>query len=378
MTIVFVTPVYPPYRAGMAHVAYEEAVHLASRGHAVHVVTLSKHRSVVQDEHGVTIHRLRAELAFGNAGWAFEWWRWLREVPVDVVHLHAPFFGVQEQMVLSFPKEIPLVMSYHMDLVAHGFVKRVAAISRAAFLPRLLKRADRVIVASRDYAQSSWLYPHWELIEKKLAEIPFGVDLTRFCPSSRLPLTSTQPLRILFVGALDRAHYFKGLPELLRALEGLREHEWRLTIVGDGDWRARYEALCRELYVSDRVTFAGRVQSDALPAMYAQAGMFVLPSVDRSEAFGLVALEAQASGVPVIVSDLPGVRTVIDPGKTGILAKPGDVASLRESLETLLGDAPRRQAMGRAARAHAERYSWDVHVDMLEQMYHSEPLEVRG
>ena len=62
MTIVFVTPVYPPYRAGMAHVAYEEAVHLASRGHAVHVVTLSKHRSVVQDEHGVTIHRLRAEM----------------------------------------------------------------------------------------------------------------------------------------------------------------------------------------------------------------------------------------------------------------------------------------------------------------------------
>ena len=375
MRIAIVTPVYPPYRAGMAHAAFEEAVRLSARGHEVHVVTLSRHRSIVRDEYGVTIHRLRANIPYGKAGWSFELWRWLCEVPVDVVHLHAPFFGCQEQLSLWFPKTLPLVMTYHMDIVAHGFVKWVAAISRVFFLPRLLRRADRLVVASRDYAASSWLKPHRQTLAPKLVEAPFGVDLERFAPTERLVANDVRCTSILFVGALDRAHYFKGLPQLLEALQELREHDWHLTVVGDGDLRAVYGAQARDALIADRVTFVGHISSDDLPRVYAQADLFVLPSVDRSEAFGLVALEAQASGVPAIVSDLPGVRTVIVPEETGLLVSPGDVDALREALKTLITDAPRRRGMGKKAREHARRYSWDEHVSILERVY-SEALNV--
>lgn len=369
MRIALVTPVYPPYRAGMAHVAFEEAVRLSARGHEVHVVTLSKHRSVVRDEHGVTIHRLRADIPYGKAGWSWELWRWLREVPVDVVHLHAPFFGCQEQIALWFPKTIPLVVTYHMDIMAHGFVKAVAAVSRAFFLPRLVRRADRIVVASRDYAAESWLKPFLKRLKSKLVEVPFGIDLVRFRPRARRTTNDVRCTNVLFVGALDRHHYFKGLPQLTEALAGLREHDWRLTVVGDGDLRALYEGQCRDVHIDDRVTFEGSVADEALPQMYAASDLFVLPSVDRSEAFGLVALEAQTSGVPVIVSDLPGVRTVIVPEETGLLVPPMDVDALREALRMLMEDVPRRKAMGVKAREHARRFSWDAHVGILERVY---------
>lgn len=375
MRIALVTPVYPPYRAGMAHVVFEEAVRLSARGHEVHVVTLSRHRSVVRDEHGVTIHRLRADIPYGKAGWSWELWRWFREVPVDVVHLHAPFFGCQEQMALWFPKTIPLVTTYHMDIVAHGFVKAVAALSRAFFLPRLVRRADRIVVASRDYAASSWLQPYLKRLESKLVEVPFGIDLERFRPRARRTTNDVRYTNVLFVGALDRHHYFKGLSQLMEALAGLRELDWHLTVVGDGDLRTLYEAQCLDASINDRVTFEGSVADEVLPQMYAAADVFVLPSVDRSEAFGLVALEAQASGVPAIVSDLPGVRTVIVPEETGLLVSPGNAVALRKALRTLIEDAPRRKVMSVNARENARRYSWDAHVGILEHVY-AEAIEV--
>ena len=76
-----------------------------------------------------------------------------------------------------------------------------------------------------------------------------------------------------FVGALDRAHYFKGLPQLLEALQELREHDWHLTVVGDGDLRAVYGAQARDALIADRVTFVGHISSDDLPRVYAQADL---------------------------------------------------------------------------------------------------------
>ena len=112
----------------------------------------------------------------------------------------------------------------------------------------------------------------------------------------------------------------------------------------------------RELGVGHRVLFLGNVPDGKLPDVYRQASFHVLPSVDRSEAFGLVTLEAAASGIPSIVSDLPGVRTVVASEETGLLVPPGDVPALELALDRLFADPALTEALGAAARRRAEEF----------------------
>lgn len=175
-------------------------------------------------------------------------------------------------------------------------------------------------------------------------------------------------LTVLFVGGLDRAHSFKGLPILLQAVP--RISDVRLRIVGDGDLRPQYEQQARALGISDRVEFLGSVSDGELPNMYRQSDVLVLPSIGRSEAFGVVLLEAMASGIPVIASDLPGVRTVVADGETGFLAPPGDVSALADRIGSLARDSEQRQRMSAAARQRVEeRYDWERVMERWLKIY---------
>ena len=99
---------------------------------------------------------------------------------------------------------------------------------------------------------------------------------------------------------------------------------------GDGEWRTEYEAQARAS-LGDRVRFVGDVADETLPDYYRAADALALPSIDRTEAFGLVLLEALACGTPVVASRLPGVRTLVDDGRTGFLVDPGDLDRPRRS-----------------------------------------------
>jgi glycosyltransferase involved in cell wall biosynthesis len=173
----------------------------------------------------------------------------------------------------------------------------------------------------------------------------------------------------LFVGAQDRAHYFKGVPTLLRAMA--RRADVHLMLVGDGDLHADFVQLSAELGIADRVRFLGRVETEALPAVYRAADLLVLPSETRGEAFGMVLLEAMASGRPVIASDLPGVRSIVDHGTDGFLVEPGNPAALAETLGRFEHmSRAERLALGAAGRRKVERrYAWDRIGDQLESLY---------
>jgi len=237
---------------------------------------------------------------------------------------------------------------YHMDAVGSGLFGMIFRLYRALLLKPILFSANVVLTASRDYLASS--QAAFIARQARVRETPFGVDVARFHPGAARGRNE-----VLFVGGLDRAHYFKGIHVLLEAFARVaQEHpEAVLLIVGDGDLRAEYEARAASL--GDRVRFIGRVPDADLPDLYRSAAVHVLPSIDRSEAFGLVTLEAAASGVPSIVSDLPGVRAVVEPGVTGLRVPPGAAAALSDAILTLLKDPARAETMGRAARDRAER-----------------------
>ncbi len=286
----------------------------------------------------------------------------------EVVHLHYPFFGGALPAALA--RGPALVTTYHMDPLAPGLKGLVFKLSSRLALPFLVRRSRRILVSSLDYARASAL---WRLAgekgREKIEEHPLGVDIDRFHPGETQS-SEERTRAVLFVGSLDRAHYFKGLEGLLRALAGVEDLPWRLDVVGAGELLDRYREAARELGIGERVRFLGKVSDRELPRLYREACLHCMPSTGRSEAFGLVALEAAASGIPTVASDLPGVRTVVERGITGLLVPPGDVSALRNALAELLSDPERAARMGRAARRRAERFfSWEKCVDELERLY---------
>jgi glycosyltransferase involved in cell wall biosynthesis len=210
-------------------------------------------------------------------------------------------------------------------------------------LPRLY---DRYLTVSR-YSAADIQSP-----AAKTRIIYGGVDPVRYSPEPR-----AQRDGLLFVGRLTP---HKGIDVLIRALPP----DARLTVVGseghDPDLPERgYPELLRSLAVGRRVRFAGAVDEAELASLYRRAVALVLPSVERtyygrtiavSELLGLVALEAMASGTPVIASRVGGLPEVIEDGETGFLIAPGDVGGLGQRMETLLGDRPLAARMGALAR----------------------------
>jgi glycosyltransferase involved in cell wall biosynthesis len=371
MRIAHVVATYPPYRGGMGQVVHQYAARLLSLGHDARVFT-PRYRAVAESADHVD--RLQAVLRLGNAAVApsILW----RMAGYDIVHLHYPFFGGAEWVLgrRVLERRQALVVSYYMDAAASGLKGRLFRAYERTVFPSLVARADRILVSSREYAESSALARLRDALERVEVH-PFGVDLDRFHPgvdpdlrrSLRIP--DAEPV-ILFVGSLDAAHDFKGLPVLVEALQELQDHPWRLIVVGQGGRRERLQQSAGALGLAARVHFAGGVSDEELPRYYRLASLHVLPSTTRAEAFGLVTLEAAASAVPSIVSDLPGVRTLVQHEETGLHVPANDASALRAVIRRLLEDRGARERLGCAARALAEReFSWPPLINRLVQTY---------
>ncbi|MBC7252613.1 MAG: glycosyltransferase family 4 protein [Actinobacteria bacterium] len=170
---------------------------------------------------------------------------------------------------------------------------------------------------------------------------------------------------LLFVG---REEPRKGLQVLLEALPMVRERhpEVRLLVAGtEGGGR-----------MVEGVTWLGRLPDRLLPAAYRTAGVTVAPSLGR-ESFGIILLEAMACGVPVVASDIPGYRSVVEDGVQGMLVPPGDAGKLAEAVLRLVEDADLRRRLAEAGRSRAEEYSWEKLVIKVEEAYR-EALEIRA
>lgn len=352
--VAILTPVLPPYHGGIGKVALVEAEYLA-RVHEVTIFT-PKYSYIDKDEEQrgrVKIKYNKPIFSFGNAAVLPNLKKELHGF--DIVYLHYPFFGTAELLIYNLqPITYNLVIRYHMDVVGRGLLKPFFWLHTKLLMPQILQRADKIIVSTFDYAQNSNIKNLLKKYPNNFAEIYFRVDTKKFKPE---PKSGSLLLKyglqagdkvLLFVGSLDCAHYFKGLEILLLAVAELRSKKqevsvvrnnllilnsrFLLLVVGDGNLRPYYETLTKKLGISELVRFIGSASNDELPTYYNLADVFVFPSIDRSEAFGLALLEAAACGKPVVASNLAGVRTLIKEGKNGFLAKPGDAYDLGEKI----------------------------------------------
>jgi glycosyltransferase involved in cell wall biosynthesis len=269
----------------------------------------------------------------------------------------------------------PYVVTYHQDVQIDGWIGGVTALHDRTVGRFVLRRAARLCPTSLDYLRHSAISDLGESLGQRIVPIPNGVDPCRFQPGSidlEVRHRHGLPERgvvALFVGTMDRAHHFKGVPTLLRALAGLPDVS--AILVGAGELVPSYQRLAVDLGVGRRVVFAGRVGKDVLPAYYRAADLLVLPSETAGEAFGMVLLEAMACGRAVIASDLPGVRSVVSHGRDGLLVPPRNVDALAAAI-TAIARMPEeaRMGMGLAGRAKVKReYDWARIGDLLESLY---------
>ncbi len=285
-----------------------------------------------------------------------------------LIHTHHPFPLGEVSVLLARPR-VPVVVTWHSDIVA----QRLLLKGYAPLLRRFLARVDLILVTSPQYRDSSpWLAPHLD----KCRVAPLGIDVA---PLAATPETDARaqsvrreigsPL-VLFVG---RFIYYKGCDVLLEAFSQVVPDtaEARLLMVGEGPLEAELRRRAERLGIADRVVFRPTASEADLTAYYHACDFLVLPSVARSEAFGLVQLEAMACGKPVISTDLPtGVPFVNADGRTGLVVPPCDPTALARAMTALITDPAAARHMGTAARerVHAE-FTQDVMVWRVADVY---------
>ncbi len=344
LSVLHVSKFYPPERGGMES-------HLQTLCEEIHadvdvsvLVAHVKAATVREEMNGVPVTRLSSLGVMAGASLCPSLPFQLRQAAnVDVVHLHVPNPPAVAAYLGSGHKG-RLVVTYHSDLVRQKILGKM-------FEPlqqMLLRRADAIIVASPDYLKSSpSLKPHLD----RCHVIPLGIHLRENTITSERREWLRRKYGPRVVLAVGRLVYYKGFEYLIEAMRYVDAH---LVLIGGGPLREQLERKIDAYDLRRNVTLLGALSDDELHEHYGAADLFVLPAVSRSEAFGIVQVEAMAAGLPVINTQIDsGVPFVSLHGVTGLTVPPRDPLALALGIQHLLERPEQRTAYGRAARKRA-------------------------
>ena len=357
MRILHIGKYFPPAPGGMERFLGDLVAAQRAAGDEVAVLVHDDGRSErSRDPPWLMRAPVWARLLFAPVSPLFPFWlaRAIRRHRPDVLHLHMPNLSALWALLLPAARRIPWVVQWQSDVVASPFHLglRLAYPHYRLFENALLERAECIVVASPQYLETSEPLRAWR---DKCHVIALGVD------PARLPdvpendgdgLWQSRGLRVLAVGRLT---YYKGFDTLLRAVAGASGEE--LVIVGEGEERARLERLRAEASDPGAIRLLGAVDDATLARLFASCDVFCLPSVERTEAFGIVLVEAMRYAKPIVASRIEGsgVTAVARDGQNAVLVEPGNVEALREALHALAQSPARRRLLGRLGLERYER-----------------------
>lgn len=375
MKIGIVSQSYYPRYGGVTEHVHHTAVELRRRGHHVTIIT-SKFRKGEMN-HSAHVERIGYNVLVPfNRGFVDftvgltlrqELKRLMREYDFDIVHTHCP--AAPSIPILAIQSATcPQVGTFH-STHPRGFLQDLF---KSYLTDTVVSRLDARIAVSRTAEESAQLYypGHYHII-------PNGVDVERFHPGLEPFEQWRDPSRVnlLFVGRLDPR---KGVQYLLAAMPEILERtrgRARLLVVGDSYLRSRLEAMVPGV-ARPHVHFMGHVPSDDLPRWYATGDVFISPASSH-ESFGIVLLEALATGRAVVASDIPGYRSVIDPDEHAVMVPPEDVKALAIAVSRLVDDDDERRRLAFRGRSRALEFAWPKVTEQIEAVY-GEVLRKRG
>lgn len=355
---VLVNKLYHPVIGGIETHVRDLAVHLPQHVERKVLVCSEERKRKVESVDGVEVIKAFSPGILFSSPIPVFFGRELRRLSgwADLFHFHFPFPPGEASFLLSGIRK-PLVVTYHSDIVR----QRALLKAYSPFLNGFLKRADAIIATSPAYVDTS---PFLSRFREKCTVVPLGIDTSAYKLGVEIELRAKAVREavgapfVLFVGRLI---YYKGVQYLVRAFKKVPE-PYRLVIVGKGPLQETLKIEAKELELENRVLFFEPLPFEDLLAFYHACELFVLPSVERSEAFGIVLLEAQACGKPVISTELgTGTSYANLHGVTGLVVPPKDISALSDAMRELLENDDARKELGRNARERVQR-EFDVKV----------------
>ncbi len=297
-----------------------------------------------------------AKILFAPISPAFPWHlrSMIRSNRPDALHIHMPNPSAFWALIFPRARRIPWVVHWHADVITaeQGWLMKLMYALYRPFEQALLKRSKAIVVTSKPYLESSEPLRRWK---SRCRVVPLGVDTGRFtaAPAPEAAISGQESLlRVLYVGRLT---YYKGVRNLVEA--AAKVEDLRLDLVGDGDQVGSLKALVASLQLQDRVTFHGSLTDGELARLMEKCDCLCLPSIERTEAFGLVLLEAMYFGKATVISDVPGsgMGWIVDHGVTGIKVRPRDAAALADAFVQLAANRDRSAKMGRRGKDKFEQ-----------------------
>src|ERR1700733_15918974 len=352
---------YPPHMGGIE--THLQALCGALRNHAdVRVIVSSDDRNTVEDlVDSVPVARLGTLLTAFSTSISPAMVSRIRHSGAELVHIHLPNpAAVVAYLASGHPG--PLVVTYHSDTVKQKVLGRMFE----PLLNAALRKSAAIIATSPNYLATSAVL---QAFRDRCHVIPYGIDTAQFeqCDSEAVRGVR-QRFGERLVVSVGRLVYYKGFEVLIRAMVSVRG---KLVIVGDGPLRGELESLAAQLGITEKVVFAGEINNAGLTTYYHAADLFALASVARSEAFGIVQIEAMSAGLPVVNTSLDsGVPFVSLDGETGLTVPPGNPEALAAAINRLLDDNGLRQTLGQAGIRRAKReFSLDTMLRRTLQLY---------
>lgn len=376
--ILQVNKLYYPYVGGIEKVVQQIAEGLNERADVKVLVCQDKGRGKKEIINNVKVYRSPSLGIWGNLPLPYRFFSDLKKLSKDrdIIHVHMPFpFADIACLLLKYKGKI--IVWWHSDIVRQ---KKLMVLYKPIMM-KFLKRVDKIIVATEGNLQNS---EYLKIFKEKCIVIPFGVDRKieqvseSYFKSLRnsfvlntddVCVRSNRAFRFLFVGRLV---YYKGCKELLQAFSKLYG-KVELDIVGTGPLESELKKQVSLLKIEHKVHFHSNVSDEQLYKYYEMCDVFVLPSVAKSEAFGLVQIEAMAFGKPVINTRLEsGVPYVSIHGETGLTIEAKNVDELARAMEWMMKHTKQRELMGMRARKRMEKeYRLETMIERVFDLYHN-------
>jgi rhamnosyl/mannosyltransferase len=337
--ILHIGKYYEPYLGGIENFTYNLYHKLKNDVEIVVLCYNTKHKTEIIHDKGIKVVKVAT---FGKARsqpLAFGLTKWIEKLgkDADIIHLHFPN-PLAEIAVLRARINKRIIVTYHADIVKQKILSKIYS----PFMNKILDKSELIIATSPDYAKSSKVLQKYS---KKVKIIPLGINFdTTLNKKEVLLIKKKYGKFVLFVGRLI---YYKGIEYLIEAFKDINA---KLVVIGTGP--LEYSLKKR---ASNNIIFLGRVKN--IKDYYSAEEFFVFPSSERTEAFGVVLLEAMSFGKPVICTSLGTGTTFVNiHGKTGLVVKPKDSTALQQAINKLLSSTSLTKRFGEEGRKRVQKY----------------------
>lgn len=363
MKILHVGKYYPPFSGGIENFMGHLLPLLVKKGNKITALVhhhLAAHASQEEVIEQVRVIRVASygRLLYAPISPAFPFYLQgcLKQFKPDVLHIHLPNTSAFWLLLLPAAKKIPWVIHWHSDVIGSA-PNKLVTFAYYLYQPLeqlLLKASQKIIVTSPHYQHSSTVLKPWF---DKTQVIPLGLGKQNITYSDEdkyyaEQLWNNSKHHLLSIGRLT---YYKGHQYLIKAMQNLPES--RLLIVGEGEEYTSLQALIQQLNLEKQVILTGKLSNQKLHALLASCDIFCLPSIERTEAFGLVLLEAMSYAKPTMVSSIEGsgMTWVCQNEKTGVHTIACDSEDIALKLQTLCNKSDYCTVLGDNGKQRLER-----------------------